>query len=334
MQKTFKNCVFSLAATILCLGFSPVHAQPAASTDGAIDIPAPTPMGSGPYRAIMEQDAGLPTHTVYRPSDLAALGVEKLPIVAWGNGACRNDGSAYRAFLSEIASYGYLAIAVGPMGSTRIGPSKVGFAPVASITPATNLGSPGNPAPPLGTPASRSAQLIDAINWATAEDANPASKYYHRLDTTKIAVMGHSCGGVQAIEVSADPRISTTMVMDSGLLAGATSMAGGKTMTKDDLRLFHAPVAYISGDDEDIAFLNANDDFEKLKGVPVFRGFGRGIVHGGTYQDRNGGEFGSVAVAWLNWQLKGDRKSSAMFEGVNCGLCVNPRWVVQKKGMH
>ena len=142
-----------------------------------------------------------------------------------------------------------------------------------------------------------------------------------------------ACGGVQAIEVSADPRISTTLVMDSGLLPGTTSMAGGKALTKDDLRRFHAPVAYISGDDEDIAFLNANDDFEKLKGVAVFRGYGRGIVHGGTYQDRNGGEFGSIAVAWPNWQLKGDRKSSAMFEGAHCGLCVNPRWVVQKKGM-
>ena len=145
--------------------------------------------------------------------------------------------------------------------------------------------------------------------------------------------MGHSCGGVQAIEVSADPRISTTMVMDSGLLPGTTSMAGGKPLTKDDLRVFHAPVAYISGDDEDIAFLNANDDFEKLKGIAVVRGYGRGVVHNGTYQDRNGGEFGSIAVAWLNWHLKGDRKSSSMFEGANCGLCVNPRWVVQKKGM-
>ena len=39
----------------------------------------------------------------------------------------------------------------------------------------------------------------------------------------------------------------------------------------------------------------------------------------------------AVAVAWLNWQLKGDQRASLMFEGANCGLCVNPRWVVRKK---
>jgi hypothetical protein len=332
MRKTSASYVSGLVGLFLSYSLS-LHAQVATPNDGAVDIPASTPMGGGPYRAIMELNPGLPTHTVYRPDDLNALGTQKLPVVAWGNGGCKNDGSAYRAFLSEIASYGYLAIAIGAPDSTRIGPARAGFAPAASITPATNLGSPANPVPPVGAPATRTAQLIDAINWATAENEKPASKYYHHLETTKVAVMGHSCGGVQAIEASADPRVSTTMVMDSGLLPGTTLMAGGKPLTKDDLRNFHGPVAYISGDDEDIAFLNANDDFEKLKSVPVFRGYGRGIVHLATFLDRNGGEFGGIAVAWLNWQLKGDRKSSAMFEGPDCGLCVNPRWVVQKSHM-
>ena len=29
-------------------------------------------------------------------------------------------------------------------------------------------------------------------------------------------MFGHSCGGLQALEVSSDPRISTTIVVDSG----------------------------------------------------------------------------------------------------------------------
>jgi hypothetical protein len=37
--------------------------------------------GSGPYPALMEADRGLTTHMVYRPRDLAALGVRELPIV-------------------------------------------------------------------------------------------------------------------------------------------------------------------------------------------------------------------------------------------------------------
>src|ERR1043166_5231666 len=70
--------------------------------------------GTGPYPAILEQDPALPTHTVYRPKDLSQLKGQKLPVIAWGNGACANNGLAHRNFLLEIASYGYLAIAIGP----------------------------------------------------------------------------------------------------------------------------------------------------------------------------------------------------------------------------
>ena len=69
--------------------------------------------GTGPFPAILEQDPSLPTHTVYRPQDLSKV-KGKLPIIAWGNGACVNNGLAHRNFLMEIASHGYLAIAIGP----------------------------------------------------------------------------------------------------------------------------------------------------------------------------------------------------------------------------
>ena len=42
--------------------------------------PQPT-TGSGPYKAVMEMDAGLPDHTIYRPEDLSALNGATLPLV-------------------------------------------------------------------------------------------------------------------------------------------------------------------------------------------------------------------------------------------------------------
>src|SRR5579871_742729 len=66
--------------------------------------------GTGPFPAVMEQDPSLPTHTIYRPKDMAALHGQKLPIVAWGEGGCANNGTAYRNFLGEIASHGFLVI--------------------------------------------------------------------------------------------------------------------------------------------------------------------------------------------------------------------------------
>src|SRR4029450_4598736 len=147
-------------------------------------------------------------------------------------------------------------------------------------------------------------QLIDAINWAIAENEKPQSKLYHHIDTTKIAVMGQSCGGVRAPEASAAPRVTTSVIWNSGLFPEPSTMGGGKAMSKDDLKLLHAPTAYISGDEEDVAYPNANDDFDKIMRIPLFRGYERGVLHTATYRDRNGGEYAGVGIAWLNWQLQ------------------------------
>jgi dienelactone hydrolase len=285
-------------------------------------VPESAALGSGPYKAVMAPAPGLATHTLYRPADMAAV-TGKLPIVAWGEGACANEGNRFRWFLSEIASHGYLILAVGPIGS----PDKELW---RADAPQPAVGAPPQALPP---PPTHSAQLIDAINWAIAENDRVGGPYFHRLDTGKIAVMGMSCGGAQAIEASADPRVSTSVMWNSGLFPGETTMGGGKALTKDDLKLIHAPVAYISGDESDVAFVNANDDFQRLDRVPAFRAYRKMTGHGGTYGEANGGDFGKVAVAWLNWRLKGEAGAGRMFSGPQCGLCTNPAWTVQRKGI-
>jgi hypothetical protein len=303
-------------------------ALPAQNRGGAPARPSP---GSGPYKAVMEMDTGLPDHTVYRPEDISALNGVALPIVIWGNGACANAGNSFSNFLTDISSYGYLAIALGPIVARPApgGPAPGRAAQPAIQQPADTTQVPRN-LPPAATHPS---QMLDAMKWAIAENERQASKYYKHLNTSKIAVMGQSCGGVQAIEVAADPRITTAVIWNSGLFAQPSDMGGGKTLSKKDLESIHVPVAYISGDPTDIAHNNANADFEFIKSIPVFRGWERGVGHGGTYNQPNGGEFSGIAVAWLNWQLKGDNRAALMFRGVDCGLCVNPKWVVQTKNI-
>jgi dienelactone hydrolase len=334
----FRTQVASVASFVLFLFGSSIAApataaQASPATPAADRVPTPAePAGSGPYKAVMEADPTLAMHTIYSPADMNAIGNGTLPIVVWGEGGCFNAGNMYSKFLTDIASYGYLILATGsivPGIETKFAP-----APPSGERPAA--AAPAAPAPPPQLPQGQAvpthpSQLVDALNWAIAESKRPDSKYYGKLATDRVAVMGQSCGGVQAIEVAADPRISTAMIWDSGLFPQPTGMGGGKTMSKDDLKLLHAPVAYITGDAQDIAFPNANDDFEKIQNVPVFRGWERGVPHMGTYSQPNGGEFSGVAIAWLNWQLKGDAHAALMFKGENCGLCVNPRWVVSKK---
>jgi dienelactone hydrolase len=286
------------------------------------DLPATTPIGSGPTLAIMEVDRGLPTHTLYHPAQLPAGG--KLPLVVWGNGACWNAGNSFRWFLSDIASYGYLVIAVGPIVKRHLPLEPYAMTPLAPTT-----GMP--PAGQLPPAESHSAQLIDAMNWAVAENGRVGSKFYQKIDTTRIAVMGQSCGGAQAIEVSVDPRVRTTVLWNSGLFKDPTTMGGGKALGREDLKKLHAPIAFISGDEEDLAYLNANANYDLVDQVPALRAYARGVLHSGTYGERNGGEFAGVAVAWLNWQLKQDARAAKLFVGAECGLCVNPHWVVRSK---
>jgi hypothetical protein len=53
--------------------------------------------------------------------------------------------------------------------------------------------------------------------------------------------------------------------------------------------------------------------------------------HGGTYREENGGELGKIAVAYLNWRLKGDKQAAKRVVGADCGLCKDKNWRVFKK---
>jgi hypothetical protein len=91
------------------------NARPSASLAVPPDAPPPKNNPPGPHAVTVEANPGLPTHTIYRPSDLSAFkGKNALPIVSWGNGACANAGTLFEVFLKQVASHGYLAISIGP----------------------------------------------------------------------------------------------------------------------------------------------------------------------------------------------------------------------------
>ncbi len=280
------------------------------------------PAGTGRSPAIAEVAARLPDHTVYRPAQLPTA---RLPIVVWGNGGCRDNGLSASHFLREVASHGYFVVAAGHARSERAAGPPPKLVPVPA-TPAVFKG-PSSPAPDETT----TAQVIGGLDWALTENARKGSPLYRRLNPTRVAVMGHSCGGLQAIEASADPRIKTSVIWSSGVY-DRTGIAPkvGIAIDKTAIAKFHAPVAYINGGPSDIAFSAALDDFSRIERVPAFFGW-TSIGHGGTFATENGGEYGRIGVAWLNWQLRGDRRAGRMFTGKDCSLCVAPNWTVRRK---
>jgi hypothetical protein len=99
---------------------------------------------------------------------------------------------------------------------------------------------------------------------------------------------------------------------------------------KDVLQTLHTPVIYIQGGPTDIAYANGMDDFTRVAHVPIAIA-NLPVGHGGTFQEPNGGAAASVAVSWLNWQLRGDAASAKRFMGADCGLCQDTRWTFERK---
>ncbi len=67
----------------------------------------------GPYPVVMDVDPNLPTYTIYRPADLSIV-PGKLPLVAFGNGGCFNQGNLQENLLGQLASYGMVVTVPGP----------------------------------------------------------------------------------------------------------------------------------------------------------------------------------------------------------------------------
>ena len=301
--------------------------------------------GTGPYKAILSGNSTLPTHTIYRPRDLQRFGSSnRLPLVAFANGGCRDSSAEFRNLLSEVASHGYVVVAIGPAGTAAVAGSEEH----------------------VGT--TRASQLLDAVDWATREAARPESIFFQKIDATKVAVVGQSCGGMQALAVSGDPRVSTSIILNSssaiarspgsgpasgadiqGLMAGLNKASqrympfgpqNSANMNQDvptaagPLATLHAPIAFIAGGPSDLAYEGAKRDFNAIANLPVVF-INRDVGHyPGTYREPNGGAFAIAVTAWLQWQLRGDANAKAMFVGPDCGLCRDSKWTVVTKNLH
>ncbi len=141
-----------------------------------------------------------------------------------------------------------------------------------------------------------------------------------------------SCGGLQTLEVAPDPRVTTTVICNSGIIGGGGGMPGMPALTKDHLDKLHTPTLYLLGGETDIAYNNGMDDFKRINHVPVFVA-NMDVGHGGTYRQPHGGEFAVVATAWYKWQLKGDQEAGKLFSGDPSGLSSSTVWTVEKKNM-
>ncbi|WP_437479040.1 hypothetical protein WME75_32050 [Sorangium sp. So ce1014] len=257
--------------------------------------------GSGPHEVVVEtnSDPGINQGTIFRPADLGKDA--RYPIFVWGQGGCSRDGFATEAAMAEIASHGYFVVADGTPGNTE---------------PNRELGGGGD-------------VLLAYIDWVIAENGKPCSAYYQRIEATKVASNGFSCGGLMAAGTAADPRMTTWGHTSSGSFSANQAFYDS----------IHTPVLIVTGTEDSLgADENGARDFENIAAlgdIPVMMFAKVGADHGGDLWARNGGEFTQVNLAWLNWWLKGDESATGkgMLVGASCRFCSDRSWNISSANL-
>ncbi len=267
--------------------------------------------GSGPHKAIAVREKSLSDFVVYRPMNMDAamrvgrLGMfqtgevktEKLPVLVFCNGGCMDTSIGYENMLTDIASYGYVVVAIGEL-------QMLAQHEKDQHTP--------------------SSMVQQALDWICQQADDPASPYYNKIDQEKIAAAGHSCGGAQVLANADDRRLKTYLILNAGM--GKMTMADASAKS---LKNLHGPILYLVGGTEDVAWKNAQMDYKAIKKVPVVLADNTKSGHGGTYEQPNGGANARMVRAWLDWQLKGKQESRALFlEGNLAGY---DQWTIVNK---
>lgn len=275
--------------------------------------------GTGPYKAVLDRSAEAPDFTLYHPANLD-YAVQKegaFPLVVFSPGGCSFTSKHFENYLTEIASHGYMVVSVGTFDEL-------------SDEQIRSLGM------------TDTEYLVQAINVMEKLNADPKSAFYQKVNMKQVASMGQSCGGGQALTAAVDPRVTTTVALNSGFsrlkppfpvdepgskrpaagpvggYAQKVSEGGtygkefGGTMTQADLVKLHAPVVYLIGGPTDVAYPNANENYELINHVPVAV-CNLPVGHGATYAQQHGGAFAVITLKWLDWQMKGKTEESQFF---------------------
>ena len=311
--------------------------------------------GSGPFKAIAASEQTLPDFTVYRPEKLLeAAGTDgTLPIIIFGNGGCANSSLGHERFLTDLASYGYVIVAIGPFQESReprqmqgapapAGPrpggqpgaqmpagQRPGGQPAAQMPGAPRPGGqmpggqmpgaprPGGQMPGAQAPAAQMPVSTESYQMFQALDwiTNRAGDQ----NSDYYGAVNTNQVAVMGMSCGGCQAIYASCDPRVKTLVVLNSGMGSMTLanaSRTNVLAIHSPTVYITGGEADIAYKNAEADYGIIKDVPV-AWVNLPVGHGGTYGEEFGGEFSRMTRTWLDYVFKGHNEGERLFKDLD-----------------
>jgi dienelactone hydrolase len=159
-----------------------------------------------------------------------------------GNGGCTNAGTPYATFLTNVASYGYIAIANGPPGAAP--PSYPGGRGGIIMKEDDS----GEAYDVLRAGFSTVKDMLTAQDWVVKGNADR----FGDVDKDFFITAGSSCGGLEAYSAAYhNDKVKLIVPFNSGVI---------DTRKKPFLKEIKAPVVLVTGGPKDVAYLNVSED--------------------------------------------------------------------------
>lgn len=281
---------------VLAIGVSPAHALPIEDAFTA----------TGSSTVVYGDAAGAPrspcaagtpapgAYTIVYPTPLGQSGDN--PIVVFGSGYNTSDADPvchYDPYLRHLASWGFVVVA-------------------------PNDGTVGN-----------GSEMVAAVSHMVALDGNPSSVFYGKLDTTRIAAVGHSQGADGAVNASIASGGAIDSTVPIAMIDSWITRTDPPYPVPNTAQLTR-PVFFVRGSGDLIATEESYDGSGPVRGN---REFYQDVPGAAAKATRQGSDHLNIVwnsrgyvTAWLLYTLQGNVIAAAAFTGSSPEIAGNGAW--------
>ena len=162
------------------------------------------------------------------------------------------------------------------------------------------------------------------LDHMLAENENPQSVFYHKIDTSQVGLCGHSQGGMAVY--SAATQYANRTHYKALCMQSASAVMPIETFGPSAVKDIAAPALMMAGTgNADANSLCKHEDmiatYDSIGGVAVMMGRLVGMDHGDVLKRGD-----AYTTAWMRYWLCGDTEAARCFVGDNAEMLHNSQW--------